>query len=374
VIVRARTRAALVALALASCSHAEPAPGPEPVVPGASGEPASCAGCHPAEHAEWSTSRHAAAWTDPIFQAEFARGRPAWCVGCHAPLARDPLDVDDADVRASQGVGCAGCHLRDGRMVSLRVAPGSPHDTAVDPAFESTALCARCHEFSFPILGERGRLERYTGEPMQATVSQFLQSGLAGAMACADCHAATGAGHAFPGSHDPAMVASALEISLCHARLPGERDAELVIELANQGAGHNVPTGGVHRHMVLRAWRSTSPERLWEAYLGRRFRPLPGGGKETVLDTTLAPDERRRFRVPERQLGLPAAAPGESLDDPSENPPGEPINVELRYVYALDEHTPLDGAVISRAIWRRRTSIAQTPPCEAAGARVAAPD
>jgi hypothetical protein len=370
VIARARTRAALVALALASCSRAEPASGPAPglapvIVPGASSEPASCAGCHPAEHAEWSVSRHAAAWTDPIFQAEFARGRPAWCVGCHAPLAPDPLDVDDEDARASQGVGCAGCHLRDGRMVSLRAAPGSPHDTVVDPAFGTTALCARCHEFSFPILGERGRLERYTGEPMQATVSQFLQSGLAGAMECADCHAANGAGHAFPGSHDPAMVASALAISLCHARRPGgrsgEHDAELVIELANQGAGHNVPTGGVHRHMVLRAWRSTSPEQLWEAYLGRRFRPLPGGGKETVLDTTLAPDERRRFRVPHDRLGPAGESPGKSHD--------EPINVELRYVYALDEHTPLDGAVISRVIWRRRTSIAHTPRCDASGPR-----
>jgi hypothetical protein len=354
VIAPAYTRAALAALALASCSRAErPAPAPELAVarPGASMEPASCAGCHPAEHAEWSTSRHAAAWVDPIFQAEFARGRPAWCVGCHAPLAPDPLAVDDTDAKASQGVGCAACHLRDGRMVSLHAAPGSPHDTAIDPAFGTTALCARCHEFSFPILGARGQLERYTDEPMQATVSQFLQSGLAGAMDCADCHAATGAGHAFPGSHDPAMVASALEISLCHAALGGE----LVVELTNRGAGHNVPTGGVHRHMVLRAWRSTSPEQLWEAYLGRRFRALPGGGKETVLDTTLAPDERRRFRIPRDRLG-----PG---DEPTE----EPINVELRYVYALDEHTPRDGAVISRVIWHQRTSIGRTPRCDASG-------
>ncbi|HWN71316.1 MAG TPA: hypothetical protein VNM90_26945, partial [Haliangium sp.] len=184
-------------------------------------------------------------------------------------------------------------------------------------------------------------------------VSQFLQSGLAGAMECADCHATTAAGHAFPGSHDPAMVASALEISLCHA---GSGSAgELVIELANRGAGHNVPSGGVHRRMVLRAWRSTSPERLWEAYLGRRFRPLPSGGKQTVLDTTLAPDERRRFRVPRDRLG------------PGDEPPDEPINVELRYIYALDEHAPLDGAVISRVIWHQRTSVARTPRCHAPG-------
>lgn len=326
-------------------------------MPVASSEPGACAGCHPAEHAEWSASRHAVAWVDPIFQAEFARGRPAWCVGCHAPLAPDPLAVDDADTRASQGVGCAACHVRDGCMVSLRAAPGSPHDTAIDPAFGTTAMCARCHEFAFPILGERGQLERYTDEPMQATVSQFLQSGLAGAMECSDCHAATGAGHAFPGSHDPAMVASALDIAVCHegpqtsaGNAAGRAGpGELIIELANRGAGHNVPTGGVHRFMVLRAWRSSSPERLWEAYIGRRFRPLAGGGKETVLDTTLAPDERRRFRVPHDRLG----------------PGAEPVNIELRYVYALDEHTAVEGAVLSRVIWHQRTSVAHTPRCDA---------
>jgi hypothetical protein len=359
---RARTPVALVALALASCSRAErsaPAPAPAaPVTPAAaaSDDPATCAGCHPAEHAEWRGSRHASAWVDPVFQAEFARGRPAWCVGCHAPLAADPLAVDDRDPRVSQGVGCAGCHVRDGRMVSLRAAPGSPHATEIDPAFATTALCARCHEFAFPILGAGGRLERYTDEPMQATVSQFLQSGLAGAMHCGDCHAATGAGHAFPGSHDPAMVASALDISLCHAppAAPASaagREGALVIDIANRGAGHNVPTGGVHRFMALRAWRSSAPERLWEAYLGRRFRPLAGGGKETVLDTTLAPDERRRFRVAVERLG----------------PGAEPVNVELRYVYALDEHAPVDGAVLSRVIWHQRTSVAGTPRCDVPG-------
>jgi hypothetical protein len=352
---------ALLALALAACSRADrpardAAPAREPAPVGAtaavraSDDPAACASCHPAEHAEWRASRHAAAWVDPIFQFEFAHGRPAWCVGCHAPLAPDPLAVDDADPRASQGVGCAGCHLRDGRMVSLRAAPGSPHDTAVDPDFATIALCARCHEFAFPILGERGQLERYTAEPMQATVSQFLRSGLADAMACSDCHGSA-AGHAFPGSHDPDMVRSALDVSICAdaGHTDGNQPA-LAIELDNQGAGHNVPSGGVHRHMVLRAWRSSAPQRLWQAYLGRRFEPLPEGGKRTTSDTTLAPGERRRFRVPLRALG-----PGD-----------EPVNVELRYVYALDEHAELDGAVVSRVIWHERASRDRTPPCAAA--------
>lgn len=101
------------------------------------------ASCHPAEHAEWRGSRHAAAWVDPVFQAEFARGRPAWCVGCHAPAALDPLAVDDADPRVARGVGCEGCHRRGGLMVSARVAARSPHDTIADPEFGGADFTAR---------------------------------------------------------------------------------------------------------------------------------------------------------------------------------------------------------------------------------------
>jgi hypothetical protein len=63
--------------------------------------------------------------------------------------------------------------------------------------------------------------------------------------------------------------------------------------------------------------------------------------------------------------GVPEHGPDHvGADEPSEEPPEEPINVELRYVYALDEHTPLDGAVISRVIWHQRVSIGRTPRCD----------
>ena len=314
----------------------------------ATGDPAACARCHPAEHAEWIGSRHAAAWVDPVFQAEFARGRAAWCVGCHAPAAPDPTAVDDRDPRAARGVGCDGCHLRGGRMVSSGAAPGSPHRTLVDPAFGGADSCAGCHEFRFPVLGRRGLLERYTREPMQETVSQWRRSGPgAAAVGCADCHAAaaTPAGHGFPGSHDPEMVASALELSAC-------RDAgrgTITAVLTNRGAGHNVPSGGVDRRMVLRAWRSSAPELLVEAMFGRRFRPLRGGGKQTVSDTTIPPGRSGRLRIRPRELG-PDAGDGA-------------INLELRYIYALDERADLPAGEVSRVILHRRIEASALPPC-----------
>ncbi len=287
--------------------------GPESA-PAARGE---CASCHPAEWQEWQGSRHAAAWIDPVFQAEFARGRAAWCVGCHAPLAPDATAPDPA--LADQGVACAGCHARGGHMVSARRGARSPHDTVVDPGFGSPAFCAGCHEFNFPVLGARGRLDHYTDEPMQATVSQHRASGIAAE--CTDCHG----DHSFRGSHDAELVASALDVATCR------RGGAIEVAVANRGAGHNIPSGGVHRRMVLRAWTSRAPERMQEASLGRRFRPLAGGGKQTLSDTTIPPGRaaRHRFRI---------AALG---DEPM-------INLELRYIYALDEEQS------AQSIWRRR--------------------
>ena len=307
-------------------------------------DPATCASCHPGETAEWQASRHAAAWRDPIFQAEFARGRAAWCVGCHAPAAPDPSAPADADPRVAQGVGCAGCHLQGGALVSTRRAAGSPHATRADPDFAGAARCARCHEFNFPVLGAGGHLLHYTDEPMQATVSQWRESGAADAVGCLDCHGASPAGHRFPGSHDPRMVADALSLAVCRA------GAALRVDIENRGAGHHVPTGGVHRRIVLRAWRPTAPERMAERTLGRRFRPLPGGGKETVADTTIPPGAIHQARFPLAALGAPS-------------PGADRINLELRYIYALDERAELAGAVTARVIWHRAIDPAALAAC-----------
>src|SRR5882757_4354139 len=43
-----------------------------------------CATCHAEIVAEWSTSRHALAWTNGIFQREYSEQPLAWCVNCHA--------------------------------------------------------------------------------------------------------------------------------------------------------------------------------------------------------------------------------------------------------------------------------------------------
>jgi hypothetical protein len=305
----------------------------------------ACRGCHAAEHAEWQRSRHGQAWTNAIFQREY-RARPlAWCVTCHAPLAEQQAEVaaHGDGALAKEGVGCLACHLREGRLVSARRRNGSPHDTLVDEDFAEPRLCARCHQFNFPRIADE-RVIGLTAQPMQDTIGQHAR-GPDADLRCISCHAArelAPARHLFPGAHDGRLLARALDVAAC---VDG---ADLRLTIVNRGAGHRVPTGDVHRHLVLRAWRPNAPERLHEEIFGRRFRPLDDGGKEEVADTTLAPRERRVLRVP--------------LDSLGSNTDG-PATVELRYVFVIDEH-PGPRQSLSEPTWTTIFHTTAAPPCD----------
>lgn len=275
----------------------------------------ACAGCHAGQAADHARSRHAVAWTNEIFAAEYREHPKAWCVTCHAPEVAAAARIDPP-ASADRGVTCASCHRPRLPGATLRARwrrPGSIHATEVDPDFGGAADCGGCHQFNFPSLDDRGRLLAYTAEPMQNTAAEARGAD------CASCHG----DHRFAGSHDPAMVRSALAIEVC------ANDNSVELRLTNRGAAHNVPTGGVNRYMTARLWRSSAPERLVERRLGRRF----GRGaiaKRTVEDTTIAPGATAVLAARLDALG---------------GDPGEPVNAEVRYIYK-------EG--IERLIERRR--------------------
>ncbi len=286
----------------------------------------ACRACHAPIVDEWAGSRHAQAWTNSIFQTEFQVKPQQWCVNCHAPT-----DVQQAELQrgehqlADQGVNCATCHIRNGTMVSRHRGAASPHQTVAETSFGSPAYCANCHNFTFPVLGFRlGEVTAITNHPMQATVDQFMRGPYAKAPeGCMTCHGSR-YNHGFAGSHDPAMLAAAIATVVCRDQ------SSLRMTVTNIGAGHNVPTGDIHRHINARVWRSSAPENLFEGFIGRRFEPADDGGKTTVWDSTLAPKRHHTYVIAEANLGG-------DLD--------EPINVQLDYVYVLNEfpgprHTP----------------------------------
>lgn len=323
-----------------ACSSGVVTENPIASPPALSLNPDDCASCHPKESQEWRESLHARSYTNSIFLSEFNPRRQAWCVTCHAPLAPDLTKVNDKDPLVVQGVSCASCHIKNNELVSLQKKPNSPHQTKVDQSFGDPQFCASCHQFNFPILDNQGKLTRYTDLPMQDTFGQYQKSGFS--ETCLDCHAATDGKHRFPGSHHLETLQSALYVSLC------AKEGQLQMGVQNRGAAHNVPSGGVHRYMVLRVWRSSSPEKLFEDYIGRKFKALVEGGKETTLDTTIAPNQTRKVSVNAASLGSPE----------------DPINLELRYIYALHEADQFPDIETSGVVWYQRKNLSEIPSCQ----------
>lgn len=351
--------------------QARPAGGTQPINPGTTDpallDAAACATCHAAIAAEWATSRHALAWTNGIFQREYT-GRPLqWCVNCHAPLT-----TQQAGQFRDRGVDCATCHVRAGGLVAQRKRAGSPHATIADPSFGSPAYCADCHQFTFPELTSRGDVTRMTRYPMQDTVASFLAGPYAREPdGCMACHGSR-TNHAYLGGHDPAMLAAALELTWCRrdnasavprtgssaepragsSADPSEAASAgpaIELSLKNVAAGHAVPTGDIHRHMNLHLWRSSAPEAMFEAFYGRRFDPADDGGKVKTWDSTIAPNATRTHAVPVASLG---------------GDPDEPLNLELIYVFLLNEHprgAPTEP--FTTTIARRRATVRELPAC-----------
>jgi len=311
-----------------------------------------CASCHAAIVDEWARSRHALAWTNATFQSEFSLQPQAWCVNCHAPLTTQQADLRGP--RAAQGVDCATCHVRAGRLVARTRRAGSPHETIGDPSFGSPAFCADCHQFTFPVLSpDDGAALRMTPHPMQDTVASFQAGPYARERdGCLTCHGSRH-GHAFAGAHDGPMLESALDVAWCREPRAdaASDDQALRVTVRNAAAGHTVPTGDIHRHMYLRLWRSSAPEALFQAFFGRRFELAADGGKTTTWDSTLPPGASKAFRIDLDQLG------GEA---------GEPVNLELVYVYIGSEFPRLRSAPeepAAASMLRRRAAAGELPPC-----------
>lgn len=298
----------------------------------------ACLECHEAAHGEWQRSRHAASWTNAIFQREYQLAPNAWCRNCHAPTGLPEI--------ADEGINCAVCHVRDGQILAARRRPGSPHETRVTAGFGSPDYCAGCHQFNFPAFGapdDSRRVTGYTPHPMQNTVAEHA-AGAKRSTPCRDCHADTPGRHLYAGGHDPAMLRRAVELTLCR------EGSQLVATVTNRGAGHRVPTGDVHRHLVLRAWRPSAPEALAELVLSRRFEPQPDGGKALVADSSLGPGESRALRV-----GLGKAG-GRTAE--------EPLSVELRFVYTVDEFPLREvGEPVWTTVQSERVSPSALAPC-----------
>ncbi len=247
----------------------------------------TCGRCHPAFFAEWRTSIHRQAWDDDYFQADWRfDGREYVCRNCHTPLDRqqprrllgfrdrdkwDPILATNRDFDRAlqhQGVTCAACHLRQGRILGPYAGVDAPHPVArlEDP----NQVCLRCHVvdgrrwdnfYRFPPCGTVAELEAGRGEAVGRSGETRLPD--LASLGCVQCHmplverplvpggqVRRARRHLWRGGHDPAMVRRALAVELQPvAGGAGGRAVRLV--LTNVGAGHALPTGTPDRHLTL---------------------------------------------------------------------------------------------------------------------------
>jgi hypothetical protein len=311
---------------------------------GASNSAEQCKGCHLAQYAEWRSSRHSQAWTNDFFQFDYQKNKKQWCRNCHIPLqAQQQSDAVALRLR-EEGVNCITCHVRGDVFLAKTKRKDSPHNTQTSSDFGNDSFCEGCHQFNFPVFGQHNELVRYTDEPMQNTVEQFRSGRFAKTHTCRDCHANTPGKHGYAGAHDLGMLQQALRFDACR------KGNEITTTLTNVGAGHNVPTGDVHRHILVKVWQSTAPAKLKQAFYGRRFKPLGTGGKTTIWDSTLPPNTYRRFRVDAAGLGSDAE---------------EEVNLEVVYLYGSNEsYRPPFKEPASTTVYRLRKRLSQLPSCE----------
>jgi len=175
---------------------ASPAPKPSPQEGGYAG-PESCAVCHDEIHGDWMVTRHAEAFSSPIFQQNWEEiGSEFTCLECHTT----GYDAE-AGTYAFEGVTCESCHgpFQEGHPIeSMPVTPNHNlceqcHETTTDewlasPHREAGVECQSCHD-------------PHAQQPLAPTVSEL----------CGNCHKDTGSSFTH-GTH----AGAGLECSNCH--------------------------------------------------------------------------------------------------------------------------------------------------------------
>ncbi|HEX2687340.1 MAG TPA: hypothetical protein VHN14_12025 [Kofleriaceae bacterium] len=290
---------------------------------------------------DWRAARRAAA---KLFKAQKVK-LPLYPAYEVATTEVELVGSGSLDGMIEAATDCASCRVRSGAIVSASRRPGSPHATVEDPSFGMPAFRADCHQFTFPVLAAGGEVTRMTSHPMQTTVASFRTGPYAAQPgSCMTCHGSR-ENHAFLGGHESGMREAALDVTWCR---PGDA---MEVRVRNAAAGPTVPTGDIHRHMTLRAWRPSTPEALFEAFYGRRFDPADDSGKVTVWDSTIAPEAIRQHTISLASLG----------DDD-----GEPLNLELTYAFLENEFlrpSQAPAEPFTASIVRRRAAPDELAPC-----------
>ena len=282
-----------------------------------------CNACHYDAHDGWASSTHATGWSSEAFQdAARSAGTPA-CASCHLPLTNQHAQTttyDGGDIHRpvsapnpgfdpilrSEGVTCAACHVRDGRVLASRPVENAPHETVWSAQLGESALCATCHQLSWP----------GSEQPFYDTYGEWSRSAQSRAgVHCQDCHMrrtglAPGSEHGFDVTEGrgPSLLVSVSSAQLTR----GGEPTNVTLRVQNTGAGHSYPTGSPWKGIRLTATLAgitSDGERVehgtpFTADFVRTVEEVSPW--RTLSDTRLAAAEERTLST---QMGLALTAP-----------------------------------------------------------------
>ncbi len=260
--------------------------------------PADCGSCHRAQYEDWRTSLHSRAMDAGVVgqlkSMDEADRRD--CQRCHAPLREQ---LDPATSLNGEGLVCAGCHMREGRIYgprrrdgsTLAASAGMPHGGwTANAAFEDARFCGACHQFDATGLA-------LNGKPLENTVEEWKSSRYArDGRACQSCHMPDRR-HLWRGIHDPAMTRAGITIERLPAAVePGSRLTS-GWRIVNSGTGHFFPTYVTPR-IVATIRQETGSGKALDGTEVRYViaREVSADLAEELSDTRIAPGEGRVLR------------------------------------------------------------------------------
>ena len=210
---------------------------------------------------QWYSDPHRAGLKSEKLLASWAAHNSAPdCQSCHLPLfgqtptvsptfvsgdPTQPISSPNPNFEANlyvESVGCASCHIRDGKIVG-QSSTSAPHSLVHSDQLGQSSACQSCHQ---------GQPAGYA-EPIYNTYAEWEESRFAKAgVQCQDCHMSsiptstslvgklTQANH-----HMSLTIRQALRVEWVDAPTTVKR-GELThfnINIINSGAGHAIPTG-----------------------------------------------------------------------------------------------------------------------------------
>lgn len=268
----------------------------------------TCQRCHAQAAGEHQRSLHHVAFKDASFQRGYVAEPQAFCRACHAP--EGDAQAEPSETAQNLGVACVTCHVTVGGT-EVRSGLGRQNARAPHPVVRvadfGTAVCAKCHEFSFP--GAEGMGERGL---MQKTMREHAASSRA-ADSCASCHMSAKPGassHAFAVSRDENVLRASVAVQV-EGQSPGPR----TLRIAAINVGHRLPTGDMFRRLEVRfetdvgqgdkSDKSDKGDRAVAVFpFERSFRAKPNEhgvmARFEASDTRISPEVATRITVPAR--------------------------------------------------------------------------